>query len=686
MPTTAEGDEVSIEAHASPLILNTQICEKSHSGTSIEMFVDAHVRREFIGCCSPHSTSTHSTNNQVNMTPFRTGHVQHALLLWFPAALILLTTSGAITAQAQSTPGDNYGLHPVCDTIIHNNLMSMRTRLQRFDGYELEISCFSYMINLTSNAPASCDTSAAQILVDVFNNRTNETLTIDLGRALRGSIYGVAYRFDTPRRFTLYVSYPYVSLCPAVVYYSLYGGYTPRTAVPRIEPFVVDASPLVMYRRAPYTVTFQYPGTFANATAARMLVTVLNVTESCSRDAARTAARNPAAALVSWQTPRQFTWTTQVTHTGAFRICVKSPSDTEWSIAAMSEAYGANPAYFDSTMISTGRYEITFYGEKLNAVQDTVRLVSADSADACDDPGARPAPGVTTAPLRAGSQSGTTQTIVTFNRDGAFLVCYFHFAAHETVDVPNYDTLSRHVIDNVTNPNQQQINFNNTNGTSNWLYGCASAPVVTANARVTSGDVAKIVVGGDTVPGDFAADVAALLCLRSASSVSIARIQPSGASTAVFLRIDCPMDFCNSAERLAALVANARQLYYVESATAVPFNGIAVSSNNTAPAPESHALVYVVVALCVVLVGVIAVAVVVIMRRRKHHRAAAAFEESEPVEGEVVRVHRDGGRGEPQPRDTDMSPIPPPPEKPYREARSTSPTNDAFTEAEDRAL
>jgi uncharacterized membrane protein len=618
------------------------------------------------------------------MTPFRTARVQHALLLWFPAALILLIhqrrdhgASSKHTRRQLRTPSRLRHHHP------HQPHVDAHALLQRFDGYELEISCFSYMINLTSNAPSSCDTSAAQILVDVFNNRTNETLTIDLGRALRGSIYGVAYRFDTPRRFTLYVSYPYVSLCPAVVYYSLYGTYTPRTAMPRIEPFVVDASPLVMYRRAPYTVTFQYPGTFANATAARMLVTVLNVTESCSRDAARTAARNPAAALVSWQTPRQFTWTTQVTHTGAFRICVKSPSDTEWSIAAMSEAYGANPAYFDATMTSTGKYDITFYGEKLNAVQDTVRLVSADSADACDDPGARPAPGVKTTPLRAGSQSGTTQTTVTFTRDGAFLVCYFHFAAHETVDVPNYDTLSRHVIDNVTNPNQQQINFNNTNGTSNWLYGCASAPVVTANVRVTSGDVAKIVVGGDTVPGDFAADVAALLCLRSAASVSIARIQPSGASTAVFLRIDCPMDFCNSAERLAALVANARQLYYVESATAVPFNGIAVSSKDTAPAPESHALVYVIVALCVVLVGVIVVTVVVIMRRRKQHRAAAAFEESEPVEGEIVRVHH---RSEPQPRDTDMSPIPPPPEKPYREARSTSPTNDVFAESEDRAL
>mmetsp|Transcript_15791 Transcript_15791/g.48980 ORF Transcript_15791/g.48980 Transcript_15791/m.48980 type:complete len:643 (-) Transcript_15791:265-2193(-) len=638
-----------------------------------------------------------------------------ALLALRTCAVVVLATCAAVAA-AQSSAGDMYGLHPTCGAIRRSTISQEITELTSQNSTELEVSCFSYSLQPVGMDSGSCAAAPPnRVVLDITDPANpDQGQSVDFSGIYRGSMYATAFRFNTLRTFRLYLHYPDYRRCPRVMYVSLYAELTVRRRTAVEHPFVVSAQPIVMYHGEPYTVHLRNPVPVAAAQRNSIRAVLIHDTKRCSRDAATEYRRGGGHrnALV-WVNSTDAMWPVQAPEAGGFAICISSGSDN-WSMAAFVEAYGGTPAFFDASEVQlSGRtrgrssYDFVFFGQGLNAARDSLVFVSSSYHSCGATP--RASSSVAVEALTQRSSNSTSARVTFSSRNRLFLVCYRVAGAATYVDVPNFDTMSRHVIENVTDAGQQQANHENAHWssgvapvtpgssdddpTAQWLTSCATAPVQPAYDRVTTDVLVRLVLSDSSLPGDFTQTIANVLCLPGPRNVSIAEVTGSTALRSgldVFVAINCPANVCNSAERQQALIAagQSRRIAGVVTASAYEFDGVSVraaSADSGSGDGKGSDTLYVVVGVLVALVIVLLVVVVLVFRYRGRAAARAALPDADVIQGHVVEVqgapaddrraapgtdndpyHAEGTVVNVQPqRDADdTAPIPPPPAKP----------------------
>lgn len=564
--------------------------------------------------------------------------------------------------------------------------------LRQFNAPQFELSCFGFQFapprGTTCSVPPSGQVTMT--ITDPAASNTSSAITVDLSALYSGSLTASMFAFASTRTFVITAKLSQATLnskCAVTVYASSFDAVS-QPATPLDVPVTLAVQPTIIRIGQSAVLNFAY----ANAASASVRMVAVSDSSSCSTAAAAYSAAPTNAVTVasanslSWTLPSQST-------SGRYRVCTWTSTSQTWTVSSVVFVYGGNPAFFVMNPLaqdSNGRsaqgtqnFQVRFVGTNLSAAADSMRFLSVNggqcSASAVNDAS------VSIKTVTTGLNGEVVAQVSIVGGNNLFRVCYYTNAMGTWFEVPDFDTLPRDVIRNVTGAAGTLPPWANVNGTTSSpttttaataTTTCASAPVIANFTAITTNNVVVLTVSGSTMPSSFDVSIADLLCLSDASDVSIVRFEPGTSSSKVYIQINCPTtdSSCNSAERLAALVQYASALRSVKSATTVSFSGLAAatSSEGGHDGPPNGLVIGLAVGISVVTILLAVTVGVLVYRHRRSNRlataSAVAYDEDdvEIVQGNVIGI-----AGEPI---EDNSPIPPPPEKPTKSVPMYAPT------------
>ena len=340
-------------------------------------------------------------------------------------------------------------------------------------------------------------------------------------------------------------------------------------------PSLVAVSPSTVFASSAHDTLFVFRHTTVASAAADDHVKLVPATSSCASSDSVTlivpaTETQTQSVIAGYQHPGMHSvWAHHFEYSGAFKLCYKVATNTDFTESSLVSVFAGNPAYYQITAGAGPRGEVyldtlttvRFYGRGLDtrhAVGDKAKFVI--DGESCED-------GEAAGGVPVGTDLGPSDDYgpdCTFSDwswrlqfPGSFKLCYQR-VNHAWVEVPSISDLGPGAIAPATPVPAIPVP---TPTNAQTHEACPTAAAGAADPGYSTN--VKLTLAAPTVPSNYFRTLADILCLPRAA-VTMTHVEPSGTAGQCNVFIDV---LCNEADSAADCSSAERKNYLVEIAS-----------------------------------------------------------------------------------------------------------------------